>query len=267
MINKYLEKRNEIYSRGLKLIKKEFIRRSRGYNDWIKLNLYGAMDGDPDYLDLRLAMIDDLNYMIARDKFENSQLEVFLGLIELAEEFKSIMQGRCHPSPETNDNSTDEDDIAPLKVKSLECEYVKKVITPVRYEFTLRCNTLKEKNDGNLKKRKPDTLKGSVNNANRRNSSRGPLQSPKGPNAFLDLLDEPEESILKGPLTAENKDISQFSLEYNKYGNLVGFNFQLNEDGTQLKDPDSVESGVDSRWSWNAIASPKKGHMNKLLMR
>lgn len=267
MINKFLEKRNEIYNRGLKLIKKEFIKRSRGYNDWIKLNLYAAMDGDPDYLNLRNAMIDDLTYMVARDRFENSQLEVFLAFIETAEDFKTIMKGRCHPTPDGEENSTDQDEIAPLKVKSLDCEYEKKVKPSGQYEFKLECNKITENIDAKLGKRKPNVHKGSSNVANRNNSTKGPMQGPKGPNVVLNEIDQAEAYNQKGPLTSEHKDISQFSLEYNKSGNLVGFNFQLNEDGTQLKDPDSVESGIDSRWSWNAIASTKKGYMNRLLMK
>ena len=66
------------------------------------------------------------------------------------------------------------------------------------------------------------------------------------------------------PLTAEEKDLSQFSIEYDKSGNLVGLKFQLNEEGTALADPDSEEAGIDWRWSWNAVASPKKGFLNKL---
>jgi YD repeat-containing protein len=135
------------------------------------------------------------------------------------------------------------------------------VITPGVYTFALKCNTVREKTKSNLKKRKSDVRKGSAHNSSRRNSGRGPIPGHRGPNVGAG------EDSNNGPLTSEDRDMSQFSLEYNKWGNLIGFNFQLNEDGTTLKDPDSVESGVDSRWSWNAIASPKKGYMNKLLLK
>jgi len=48
---------------------------------------------------------------------------------------------------------------------------------------------------------------------------------------------------------------------------LVGLNVQVNEAGTDLADPKSSETEMDSRWSWNAVASPKKGFMNKLLLK
>ena len=69
------------------------------------------------------------------------------------------------------------------------------------------------------------------------------------------------------PLNAEDKDPSQFSIEYDRWGNLVGLNLQLNEEGTALADTDSKETEMDSRWSWNAIASPQKGFLNKLLIK
>ena len=69
------------------------------------------------------------------------------------------------------------------------------------------------------------------------------------------------------PLTAEDRDLSQFSIEYNKSGNLAGLNIQLNKEGTALADPDSAESRIDSRWSWNALASAKKGFLNKLIIK
>jgi hypothetical protein len=36
---------------------------------------------------------------------------------------------------------------------------------------------------------------------------------------------------------------------------------------TTLKDADNIESGIDSRWSWNAIASSKKSFLNKLIIK
>jgi hypothetical protein len=93
------------------------------------------------------------------------------------------------------------------------------------------------------------------------------LRGGRGPSA--DYESEEFQNVAQNfpPLTAENKDLSQFSIEYDKWGNLVGLNLQLNEEGTSLADPDSAESGIDSRWSWNAIASPKKGFLNKLIIK
>ena len=89
----------------------------------------------------------------------------------------------------------------------------------------------------------------------------------RGPSVFDNNDDFKDVNQGLPPLTPEVKDVSQFSIEYDRWGNLVGLNFQLNQEGTALADPDSVESGIDSRWSWNAIASPKKGFLNKLLIK
>lgn len=48
---------------------------------------------------------------------------------------------------------------------------------------------------------------------------------------------------------------------------MIGMKFQLNKEGTGLADPDSVESGIDSRWSWNAAGSATKGFLNKLVIK
>lgn len=88
-----------------------------------------------------------------------------------------------------------------------------------------------------------------------------------GPSA--DLNDYEMELIKEkpAPLNAEDKDPSQFSLEYDRWGNLIGLNLQLNKEGTGLADPDSEESGINSRWSWNAAGSATKGFLNKLLIK
>ncbi len=39
---------------------------------------------------------------------------------------------------------------------------------------------------------------------------------------------------------------------------MTGMKFQLNKEGIALAGLDSEESSKDCRWSWNALASPKK---------
>jgi len=100
-----------------------------------------------------------------------------------------------------------------------------------------------------------------------RTGGRTSSAAPRGPSIYFS--EDESKSMIKmlAPLNAEDKDPSQFYLEYEKWGNLIGFNIQLNKEGTGLADPDSVEAGIDSRWSWNAIASPKEGILNKLLIK
>jgi hypothetical protein len=148
------------------------------------------------------------------------------------------------------------------KVVKLPCKYQKKIITPVYYVFALKCNTKIEETT-KLKKRNPNTRKGAVELSSASNAGNGPMQA-RGPGIFFN----PEiDRQSFAPLCLEDKTPSQCTLEYNRSGNLVGLNFQLNEDGTTLKDPDSVESGVDSRWSWNAIGSRTKSYMYSLLLK
>ena len=265
-IEAYLAKRKEIYVKGVQAIQTEFISNSDKLTEYIKMKLYGSLDDPPIFMnDFSSALISDVESRIDRRRKRNKDYDLVLSLIEKAEDFKDQYTSGCKKELNTPDAA--DDILAPLKVKEVECEYIKRVIVSDDYQFELECNAVNEKINSKLKKRNPDIKKGSTHITNRKNSSPGPLQRPRGPNITLDEIDEREVSTNKGPLTSEKKDISQFSLEYNKWGNLVGFNFQLSEDGSTLKDPDSVESGVDSRWSWNAIASPKKGHMNKLLLK
>jgi TolA-binding protein len=266
----YLAKRKTIYARGVRLIQNEFIRKSKKLTEYIKYNLYAGLDDPPRSMnDLSFYLISNTEFTIAKQALRNREYDGVLSLIKMADNFQTRYQSAC--ADQVIDPDQAGDILAPLKVKEVKCEYIKRIITPVRYEFVLRCNSMTESKDPKLKKRKPDVPKGSAASSkparNRINMSPMQISGRGGGNGFFNEEDQQLLSNQQGPLTPEDKDLSQFSLEYNKWGNLVGFNFQLNEDGSNLKDPDSIESGVDSRWSWNAIASPKKGYMNKLLMK
>ena len=262
----FLAKQDEIYQRGVKLIQEEFRNTSDAVTNYIKMSIYGETD-DPDDYGLTIYLIAESDNILNRRRNRNHYYNLINSLLLKGDKYQQRYKSACNKNPEPDPQPDASGDVlAPLKVKTLDCEFIKDVKTP-GYKFKLKCNRIQEEIDPKLKERKPDVPKGSAQNTTRRNLTRGPIQSPHGPNILLEEIEDPEQEETKGPLTAEKKDISQFSLEYNKWGNLVGFNFQLSEDGSMLKDPDSIESDVDSRWSWNAIASPKKGHMNGLLMK
>jgi tetratricopeptide (TPR) repeat protein len=259
--NAYLAKRAAIYNRGVDLIKKEFIQKSKRLDAWILLNLYGTTDEPPKKANgYTYALVEHMQATVQKESFQNQHYTGILGVMEWTNKYFSRARSACQEKNKP-DPKQGSDDIKKHRVKKIECEYVKKIVTPVYYEFELKCNTITEKTNSKLRKRKPDIQKGAAENSTATSHGSGPFQS-RGPQIFF-FTETNQQSF--APLCLENKTTSQFSLEYDKSGNLVGFNFQLNEDGTALKDPESVESGVDSRWTWNAIGSPKKGYMNRLL--
>jgi len=135
--------------------------------------------------------------------------------------------------------------------------------------YRFECNAMNEITKAPVKSKKDPVNRGKGYSGKGKNTSRGgPPRVGKGPFMFYDGTSEFEMlNTSKAPLSAEDEDLSQFSIEYDKSGNLSGLNVQLSKDGTSLADPDSAESGIDSRWSWNAIASSKKGFLNKLIIK
>lgn len=268
-VNAYLQQRSEIYRRGVQHIKKAFVRNSYRLTEWIKYVLYG------NGVDLPPTNVDDLTYVLigemertkGKSLIQNSEYRDILTFVENASGgagIKTIYQSNCRQQNQIPDPLPD--DLAPLVKSRVDCEFRKKVKPSGYYEFELVCNTIIEKTDPKLKKRKSKNRQGSAKSATPRGpiSSRLPLLS-YGPSAYSNDYEEME--FIKerpAPLNAEDKDPSQFSLEYDRWGNLIGLNLQLNKEGTGLADPDSVESPIDNRWSWNASASPQKGFLNKL---
>ena len=274
--NAYLAKQKAIYTNGVKLIQAEFKKRSSGVSNYIKYAMYADIDerevpsgtSIDDFVVDNMLLFGEIDRRFRRKRTRNKYYRDINSLLLKGQHFITRYKSHCdqNTSPEIKAVLT-ADNIWQYKVEKLECEYIKKVKTPVKYEFVLSCNTITEVLPPKYPKKKPDTQMGSANVANPGNSTNGPVQSPRGPQTSFDADEIEKANYYKAPLTSENKDISQFSLEYNKWGNLVGFNFQLSEDGATLKDPDSIESGVDSRWSWNAVASPKKGFLYKLIIK
>ncbi len=268
-INAYLAKRQEIYRNGVRMIKQEFINKSDQLNEWIMLKLYGTMDDPPTTEDdFAYALIGHTGYTIWRERSRNKDYDLLLDIMDEISEFKERYKSACES--QTPDPNPGAKNLSHHKVRRVECEYIKRVLTPLRYDFVLKCNTITEKTNPKLAKRKTNVNKGSGQSSSRNQTgSRAPLfNRPNGPSElFYDLAEQENTNQNTGPLNAENKDLSQFSIEYDRWGNLIGINLQLNKDRTGLADPKSEETGVDSRWSWNAIASPEKGFLNKLLIK
>jgi tetratricopeptide (TPR) repeat protein len=267
--NAYVAKKQQIYRNGTRLIKQLVTRNKKQLTTWSKIYLNGTMDKPPTNTnDLTSLVIGNAEYTTNRKRLRNVELDAFLGLAESIVNRQEFIKSSCDPSSDNKSHTEDADDLAWLK-KDLDCEFKKVVNVPVLV-YTFTCNTKKEESKG-LDKRKPDVPKGAASNSKRTGQTRstGPHGSSKrGPLFFFNESDEPRLAANQtGPLNAENQDPSQFSIEYDKWGNVIDIRFQVNEDGTGLADPDSMETKIDSRWSWNAIASPKKGFMNKLLVK
>lgn len=268
--NAYLIKRWEIFSRGVRHIKDAFVRNSYRLTEWIKYHLYGTgIDEPPNNIeDLTFALISEMERTKGKSIIQNyqyrdilSDLEYFYSNGGVSTVFQSKCRDRSVPDPQAAN-------LASMVKSRVECEFKKRVKTSDLYEFELVCNTIVEKTDPKLRPRKPKNPKGAAKSATPRGpiSSRLPLLS-FGPSANLN---DYEMEIIKekpAPLNAEDKDPSQFSLEYDRWGNLIGFNLQLNKEGNGLADPDSMVSGIDSRWSWNAAGSATKGLLNKLIIK
>ena len=266
--NAYMAKEADIKKAGMLKIKQMVQQNSKAIDNWIKLNIYSARDNPPKNIDDKASdLVSRMDFTIRRKHYKDGVIYSFLKNAESIITWQKETKSSCDIEPRTL--ITDgEDDLVYLNQQDLKCEFIKNINTPVVI-YSLQCNTIKEKPKRNLKKKNDRVQKGQGQNGARRFQTGGPLNlSPRGPYSFFyDVEEAMEGNYVRGPLTAEAKDPSQFSIEYDIWGNPVGFNFQLNEDGTALKDPDSIESGVDSRWSWNAIASPKKGPLNKLVIK
>ncbi len=267
--NAFLQKRNEIYSRGVRHIKKAFIRNSYRLTEWIKYMLYAnSLDKPPrDIDDLAYVLIGEMERTKGKSLIQNDEYRDILRFVENSSAgFKTEYTSVCRQRNQIPDPNAD--DLVPLVKSRIECEFRKKVHPSGYYKFELVCNTIVEKTDPKLKKRKSKNRLGSAKSAVPRGpiSSRLPLLS-YGPSAGLNDYEMEFIKEKPAPLNAEDKDPSQFSLEYDRWGNLIGLNLQLNKEGTGLADPDSAESGIDSRWSWNAAGSATKGFLNKLLIK
>ncbi|MGZ8559856.1 MAG: hypothetical protein ACXWWC_16055, partial [Chitinophagaceae bacterium] len=150
--------------------------------------------------------------------------------------------------------------------KEPKCTFSKEIDNGVT-KIKMICNELLKESD-KIQEKQSNVSKGAglSGSPGIQQGNNGPVAPGRGgPATHFQEINEPDWS--RGPLKAEVKDLSQYSIEFDRWGNMTGLKFQLNKEGTGLADPDSKESGVDSRWSWNAAGSANKGFLNRLLIK
>ena len=266
----YLTKKNTIRKQGIQLIKKKVREYSKELDLWVRISLYSTKDDPPKNADdVTMDLVSELEFTTARNAYRNGELSYFLSMAQEFVEKQGKLRSSCTPGGQIPDDASG-DIIAPLVPAAphspLRCEFKKVLSTPV-VVYKFECNTMKETTKRNLKPKKDPVKRGQGQGSGRSNAGGAPLAGGRGPSNFAEYTKPSNENQQLAPLNAENKELSQFSIEYDRWGNLVGLNVQVNEAGTELADPKSSETEMDSRWSWNAIASPRKGFMNKLLVK
>ena len=272
--NAYMAKVSAIKKKGVELIKAHVKQNSSSIDQWMKVVLYSGKGNEPKDKDqLAMDLVSQLDFTMIRKSYRNGELYYLMDLAQKFIDRQSSLKSACD---QTGNVAADPDLTSmtgPLPTfnifkKDLKCEFVKVMKTSyVMYRF--ECNAMNETTKAPVKSKKDPVNRGKGYSGKGKNTSRGgPPRVGKGPFMFYDGTSEFEMlNTSKAPLSAEDEDLSQFSIEYDKSGNLSGLNVQLSKDGTSLADPDSAESGIDSRWSWNAIASSKKGFLNKLIIK
>ena len=271
--NEYLARESEIRKKGIALIKAKLNENKTEIDEWIKIVLYSGKGNPPkDQDQLAVDLVSNLDYTITRKGYRNGEIYFMIDMAQKFIERQSKKRSACNNDPNVNQGPEDADlvpliPVNPLKY-DLKCEF-KQVINTVVGVYTFECNALTETPKKKMKPKKDPVNKGLGHGSKGKSGSRsGPPGVGRGPfESFNDISPFEDLSTSMSPLTAEDRDLSQFSIEYNKSGNLAGLNIQLNKEGTALADPDSAESRIDSRWSWNALASAKKGFLNKLIIK
>ncbi len=271
-VNAYQAKVAAIQNKGMKKIKKIYVDNSGKLDKWMKINIYALQDAPKDIDGKTSDLITSLDKTILRRRLENSAFQEFLDYgLRIVKEQEYLVNNCGRNEVRKKRGLPVKDVLTPLVKYELPCEFIKTLKTPL-VGFTAKCNTIEKDPNSKIEERKPPVQKGQGQISKKGNQNRGPLNNMRrGPFAFYDYTETEIINQRSAPLNAEDKDPSQFSIEYDKWGNLVGLNVQLNEDGTALADPDSQESGIDSRWSWNAAGNtsneflPFKGKLNKTI--
>jgi tetratricopeptide (TPR) repeat protein len=270
-LNAYLKKRDEIFNKGVQAIKTLFIDASPKLTNWIKTHLYATMDPPPsstDNITMNNLFISKQLHTQARDVFKNASYEFALKIFDEAFRLDIEYRNLCKPTPPPVPNPGAEN-VRRHKKDDIGCEFEKWVEPSGEYKFVLFCNTLTEKIDPKLSKKNPPNPKGKAKSAKKpaQRSTRPPMRGPGGSLLFTE--ENKDETITRylPPLIEEDKDLSQFSIAYDRWGNLTGFDVQLNKEGNALADPDSKFSDIYSRWTWIAAGSTQKGILNKLSIK
>jgi tetratricopeptide (TPR) repeat protein len=259
----YFAKRKEIYSQGVKKIQDLYIRNSEKLTDFILHDLYSATDeSEPQDLNgLGTLLISHLDRTIEKESKQNVDYQKILTILALSADVEAEYTSACIKTPKPARKTK----AIPLKnhqVKIIPCQFIKIVMDDETFFYAYNCNTFWEKKDKRLGTDKSRGNKGSAYKSKSGNKKSGPAQAKRGPQN--DLI---EYETSPAPLTAEEKDPSQFYMEYDKWGKLMGLSFQLNKDGTAFADNDPDPTPSETRWTWNAIASAKKGFLNKLIIK
>ncbi|HKC37354.1 MAG TPA: tetratricopeptide repeat protein, partial [Chitinophagaceae bacterium] len=190
-MNAYLAKRKEIYRKGVIGIRDMFVKKSPQLRNYIKYQLYGAIDAPPKLVSngsLAWALVNPDEGIIQRRRLRDEWYELILGVIEESKKFEERYTSYCIDRP--NEQPQGFVDLKKYKVETVKCEYIKKVDVNDYYTFELKCNTSEEKSK--LKKRKADVQKGSAESSKPNiNQILGPLKAifRRGPNNFFDEED------------------------------------------------------------------------------
>ena len=256
-----LSRHERLETHSKTIFKETFLSYKNELTEQLKVYYYAELDKTAD----EQAVVAIHEKAIERNEtLFNTYLDFLTGVNEYYNHV-NINIAKCTTKPE---HILDEVDLVPLSLpdfKEPKCNFKKEINNEItRIKFN--CNQIDK--SGEIEERKSNVSPGTGYNGARSNKpgNTGPGKPARGGPQFH--LEEINEFVWRrGPLNAEVKDLSQFSIEFDRWGNMTGMKFQLNKEGTALADPDSKESGIDSRWSWNALASPKKGFLNKLVIK
>jgi len=267
-MNAYYAKRKDIYRRGVEKIKAYYLNRSEQLRNYVFHDLYMGKDDDPEPLKkndlggMTTLLISHLERTIEKESKKNIAYQQILNLLKFSTYFEGSFTSACDNMPKPLRKPK----AVPLKnyeVKELPCQFVKTIADDDGfYYYKYVCNKAHEKKDKRIKTDKSRGNKGAAYKSRKGNKRVGPSQPGRGPqNDFDEYVDHP------APLTAEEKDPSQFYMEYDKWGKLIGLTFQLNADNSAYADTEPEPSPSETRWTWNAIASAKKSFLNKLIIK
>jgi hypothetical protein len=269
--NAYLAKAAGIRRRMIQSIKERFVEKSPQVREAIKTELYGRPDA-PYLSDDELTYTLVTGFMEGTGDPETKDIVARTAYLSVSQFANKVVttEGRYQKCDGGNSQIRNETAVLDLNAyykNELVCEFEKKVETSV-YVFKFKCNIIKDDPSSRIKKKAALTQKGNGKSSTNHGTEGGPVTRGPGVDLFNDQEFFAENSYLSyGPLTEEKKDLSQFSIEYNRWGNLVGLDLQINKEGTALADPDSVNSGMESRWSWSAAGSLNNGPLHKLLIK
>ncbi len=269
--NNYNNKKAALQQKGMEKIRNIYVQNKSKFDNWVMMNMLAVQDdrdGPPGQAQTDV-LISDFQKTIARRALENQLYQDFLNFGNYLVGRHEYIKSACTSSPlRPYPNPGPPADLPPPR-KDLPCGYIRTLKTPLVW-YSAECNRLFKEMKSNLEERKLPIKKGQSHSAKRSssNQNRGPMGNPgRGPFTHGYDTEFSAGYYLNPPLTPEVKDPSQCAVEFNKWGNLVGLNFQLNDDGLPFAVSDLPKDDSDRRWSWNAIASASTGVLYKLAIK